>query len=218
MRASGDDPRSWSPEQKLRYLRERNVGDCQRCPLAATRRRIVFGVGAADARLMLVGEAPGADEDRQGEPFVGRAGKLLDAWLAQVGLRRSDVYIANVLKCRPPNNRDPSPVETAKCSPFLRAQIRAVHPRVIVALGAHAARLLSGREASVGALRSAQLVYRDAERGDLEIPMLATYHPAFVLRAAGASRSAESPTPEYEQRTAQVLGDLRRACSIAGLT
>ncbi|MEM6992083.1 MAG: uracil-DNA glycosylase, partial [Myxococcota bacterium] len=151
---------AWSPATKLEYLRRKNVGDCTRCPLSRTRTKIVFGVGSAEAKLMFVGEAPGADEDRQGEPFVGRAGQRLTQWIEALGLSRGDVYIANVLKCRPPGNRDPRPDEIDKCSPFLQAQIRAIRPAVIVALGRHAGQLLSRRDdMTLRAMRGARLHY-----------------------------------------------------------
>lgn len=203
---------SWSPATKLEYLRHKNVGDCRRCPLARTRSSIVFGVGSPTASVMFVGEAPGADEDRQGEPFVGRAGQRLDAWLADLGVARADVYIANVLKCRPPNNRDPKPEEVSKCSPFLKAQIRAIGPKVIVGLGRHAGMLLSRREdLSLRAMRTARLTYdasgpKDAP-GSGRIPLIVTYHPAYVLRQEGQGDAAKA--------TDLVMTDLRRALAMA---
>jgi uracil-DNA glycosylase len=201
----------WSAATKLEYLRRKNLGDCRRCGLCQTRTNIVFGVGNAEAELMFVGEAPGGDEDRQGEPFVGRAGQRLDQWIAELGLRREDVYIANVLKCRPPGNRDPKPEEVDRCSPFLKAQIRAIRPKVLVALGRHAGMLLSAREdLTLRALRSARLSYDASGRSETEalnIPLVVTYHPAYVLRQEGASGS--------ESVTELVMQDLRRALSIA---
>ncbi len=161
---------------------------------------------------MFVGEAPGADEDRVGEPFVGRAGQRLDAWIAAVGLRREQVYIANVLKCRPPGNRDPKPEEVDRCSPFLQAQIRAVAPRVIVALGRHAAMLLTRREdLSMRAMRGARLFYEvPAKGGDARsIPIVATYHPAYVLRQEGSESRDGTNAEEL------VMQDLRRALELA---
>jgi len=207
-----DQARTWSPATKLEYLRRRNVGDCQRCGLAKTRTHIVFGVGNPEAKIVFVGEAPGADEDRQGEPFVGRAGKRLDAWLAEVGLARDDVYIANVLKCRPPGNRDPKPEEVDRCSPFLQAQIRAISPRVIVALGRHAGMLLSRREdLSLGKMRSTRLHYEIASTdgsAPLRIPLVVTYHPAYVLRQEEGGEAGRSSAEET------ALADLRRALQI----
>jgi uracil-DNA glycosylase len=161
---------------------------------------------------VFVGEAPGADEDRQGEPFVGRAGKRLDVWLAEVGLAREDVYIANVLKCRPPGNRDPKPEEVDRCSPFLQAQIRAISPRVIVALGRHAGMLLSRREdLSLAKMRSSRLHYEIASTdgsAPLRIPLVVTYHPAYVLRQEDGGEAGRSSAEET------ALADLRRALEI----
>jgi len=201
---------SWTPATKLEYLRKKNLGDCKRCGLCQTRKNIVFGVGNAEAKIMFVGEAPGADEDRKGEPFVGKAGQLLDRWLADLGLSRADVYIANVLKCRPPGNRDPKPEEVERCSPFLRAQIRAIRPGVVVALGRHAGMLLSRREdMSLKAMRSARLDYdasspKEAPRSFV-IPLVVTYHPAYVLRQSGDAET---------NATRVVMGDLRRAIEL----
>jgi DNA polymerase len=168
---------------------------------------------------MFVGEAPGADEDRKGEPFVGRAGQLLDAWLRELEVTREEVYIANVLKCRPPGNRDPKPDEIATCSPFLRAQIRAIEPKVIVALGRHAGMLLSRREdLGLRAMRSTRLTY-DPSAGSSpstssRIPLIVTYHPAYVLRQQGGG-SQGTPQPGRETATELVMQDLRRALDIA---
>jgi uracil-DNA glycosylase family 4 len=220
-----EQAQSWTPAKKLEYLRDHNIGDCQRCPLARTRNHIVFGVGNAHAEVMFVGEAPGADEDRQGEPFVGRAGQLLNQWLAQLGLARQDVYIANVLKCRPPGNRDPRPEEVDRCSPFLQAQIRAIEPKVIVALGRHAGMLLARREElTLRAMRQSRLHYdAGAAKADaqsrLMIPLVVTYHPAYVLRQEGDARpTAPGHPPEARGPTSAtelVMTDLRRALAIA---
>ncbi len=202
---------SWSAATKLEYLRKKNVGDCQRCGLCRTRTNIVFGVGNAETKIMFVGEAPGGDEDRTGEPFVGRAGQLLDRWLVELGMSRADVYIANVLKCRPPANRDPQPEEVERCSPFLRAQIRAIRPAVVVGLGRHAGMLLSRREGmSLKAMRGARLEYdatspKEAPRSFV-IPLVVTYHPAYVLRQSGGAE---------DEATGLVMTDLRRALDIA---
>jgi len=205
-----EQARQWSAATKLEYLQRRNIGDCQRCGLAKTRTHIVFGVGNPEAKLMFVGEAPGADEDRQGEPFVGRAGQRLDAWIREIGLSREDVYIANVLKCRPPGNRDPKPEEVDRCAPFLQAQIRAIGPRVIVALGRHAGMLLSRREdLSLKQMRSSRLFYEITGSDGttmMRIPLVVTYHPAYVLRQEdGGDASTRSSAEEI------ALGDLRRA-------
>ena len=158
------------------------LGNCTRCPLHETRKHIVFGDGSEDAKVMFVGEAPGADEDEQGLPFVGRAGQLLTQWIEHVGLKREDVYIANIIKCRPPNNRDPESEEIAMCTRFLDAQVDAIKPKVIIALGRFAANYLAGRKgASMAVLRQDRLYY-DSES---KIPVIATYHPSYVLRKDG---------------------------------
>lgn len=158
-----------------------SVEQCQACGLSATRQRTVFGVGDPHAGWMLIGEAPGAEEDRRGEPFVGNAGRLLDAMLAALGLERGrGVFIANTLKCRPPNNRDPSPEELRCCAPYLQRQITLVEPRVIVALGRIAAQALLQTEASIASLRGRVHAYRLGERS---IPLVVTYHPAYLLRS-----------------------------------
>jgi DNA polymerase len=170
-----------SPGQEtLAQVRE-DLGECTRCKLHPTRTKIVFGVGNPRARLMFIGEAPGADEDRQGEPFVGRAGKLLDRMIAAMGLAREDVYIANVLKCRPPDNRAPEPDEVARCTPFLFRQIASVAPEVIVALGAPAAQALLDTTAPIGRLRGKFWRHRG-------IDLMPTYHPAYLLRSPDKKR------------------------------
>jgi uracil-DNA glycosylase len=152
------------------------IGDCTRCPLAyAGRRTIVFGDGSPSARLMFVGEGPGADEDTQGIPFVGKAGQLLNNMITAMGLARTDVYIANIVKCRPPANRVPEPVEANTCSQFLLRQIDVVQPEVIVALGSTAATYLLGVKRSLSALRGHWHSCRGAK-------LAVTYHPAFLLR------------------------------------
>jgi uracil-DNA glycosylase len=208
-------PEQWSAAKKLQYLRERNVGDCRRCPLAATRRNIVFGVGDPDADLMFVGEAPGADEDRLGEPFVGAAGKRLDQWITHLGLRRDQVYIANVLKCRPPNNRNPQALEIERCSPFLHAQIRAIEPKVIVALGRFAGCLLLGRELKLHQMRDAVHQYREPKSGN-EIPLVVTYHPSYVLRSEQGSDARAKPDrgAPIKSEDEKVRADLERARSL----
>ena len=158
--------------QALRNL----IGDCTRCPLAyAGRRNIVFGDGNPSARLMFVGEGPGADEDTSGIPFVGKAGQLLNNMIAAMGLHRSDVYIANIVKCRPPANRTPEPVEANTCSPFLLEQIDVIRPEVIVALGGTAATYLLGVKQSLASLRGTWHTCRGAK-------VAVTYHPAYLLR------------------------------------
>ena len=153
------------------------VTGCRDCDLHQTRTQTVFGVGDRNASLLVVGEAPGADEDRQGEPFVGRAGQLLNAMLEAIGFAREQVYIANIIKCRPPGNRDPHIEETAACQPYLHRQIALIQPRLILAVGRISAHNLLGTEDAVGRLRGR--VHR-FEPGD--IPLIVTYHPAYLLR------------------------------------
>ena len=161
-----------------------DLGDCVRCKLHAQgRKQIVFGVGNPSAELMFVGEGPGADEDAQGIPFVGRAGQLLTKMIEAMGFRRDDVYIANVVKCRPPGNRDPQPDEVAACEPFLFRQIDAIQPKVIVALGKFAAQTLLGTQDPISRLRGRVYEYRGAK-------LLPTFHPSFLLRSPGYKREA----------------------------
>lgn len=156
------------------------VSACDACGLCRTRKQTVFGVGARNARWMLVGEAPGAEEDARGEPFVGQAGRLLDAMLSANGLKRSaDVFIANVLKCRPPGNRDPQPEEVAACEPYLMRQLELVNPDVVVVLGRFAAQSLLATDASIARMRGH--VHR-IEVAGRRVPVIVTYHPAYLLR------------------------------------
>jgi DNA polymerase len=154
------------------------VSVCTRCELHRGRTQTVFGVGRRDARLLVVGEAPGAEEDRQGEPFVGRAGILLNAMLRAIGLARADVYIANILKCRPPANRDPKPEETAECTPYLERQIELIAPRAALAVGRIAAQHLLQSDEPIGRLRGKEFRF-----GARRIPLVVTYHPAYLLRS-----------------------------------
>jgi len=154
---------------------EQDVANCTKCELHTSRTQTVFGTGDKNADLLIIGEAPGRDEDLQGEPFVGRAGQLLNAMLAAIGLDREQVYIANILKCRPPNNRDPGAEEAAACNPWLQQQIALIQPAVILALGRIAAHNLLNTEQSLAALRSKQHSYAG-------IPLLVSYHPAYLLR------------------------------------
>jgi len=168
---------STRPKQKsaLDEIRSK-LGECTRCKLHRGRTNIVFGVGDPRAKLMFVGEGPGADEDAQGEPFVGRAGKKLDEMIAAIGLERNGVYIANIVKCRPPNNRDPQPDEVGTCSPFLYEQIDAIRPRVIVTLGSPATKTLLNTKIGITKLRGTWQNYAG-------IPVMPTFHPAYLLRA-----------------------------------
>ncbi len=173
------------PTTALQVIRE-DLGDCTRCKLHKGRTNLVFGVGNPHAELMFVGEGPGADEDAQGEPFVGRAGQLLNNMIKAMGLRREDVYIANVVKCRPPGNRTPEPDECETCSPFLMRQIAAIKPKVVVALGATAAKNLLAMNSSLGELRGRFYDFKPAGiRSDPAWPgarLAVTYHPAYLLR------------------------------------
>jgi DNA polymerase len=161
------------------------VASCQRCELHATRTQAVFGVGNRQARWMFVGEAPGAEEDRQGEPFVGRAGQLLTSMIRALGLQREDVFIANVLKCRPPGNRDPRPAEAASCRDYLERQIVLVDPTLIVAVGRIAAQHLLATETPISKLRGKVHTFGARAR-----PLVVTYHPAYLLRSPGEKRKA----------------------------
>jgi uracil-DNA glycosylase family 4 len=163
------------PVQALRLIRE-DLGDCTRCRLSKQgRKQIVFGVGNPKAELMFIGEAPGADEDQQGEPFVGRAGQLLNNMIKAMGLRREDIYIANIIKCRPPGNRTPERDECDTCSPFLMRQVAAIKPKAIVALGAVAAKTLLAINAPMSEFRGRWFDFRGTK-------LAVTYHPAFLLR------------------------------------
>jgi uracil-DNA glycosylase len=157
---------------------EQEVANCILCELAKTRKNTVFGIGNRKAKLLFVGEAPGATEDEQGKPFVGRAGILLDAMLAAIGLKREDVFIANILKCRPPNNRDPLPHEVACCTPYLNQQIALLQPKLIVTLGRIAAHFLLDTNVSLTSLRG-----RIHQYGEQKTPLLVTFHPAYLLRS-----------------------------------
>jgi DNA polymerase len=168
-------PARASSGESLEAIQER-LGDCQRCALSEGRKSIVFGDGNPNADILFIGEGPGAEEDKRGVPFVGRAGELLTRMIERgMGIPRADVYICNIVKCRPPGNRDPEPEETAACRPFLDAQIDSVAPRVIVTLGRPAASVLLGREVAITRLRGNWQEYRG-------IPVMPTFHPAYVLR------------------------------------
>jgi uracil-DNA glycosylase family 4 len=161
------------------------VSGCTRCPLHQARTQTVFGVGNPQARWMFIGEAPGADEDRQGEPFVGRAGQLLTSMLKALGLRREDVYIANVLKCRPPGNRDPKPEEALQCRGYLERQIELVSPALVVAVGRIAAQNLLATDTALARLRG-----KAHALGARRWPLVVMYHPAYLLRSPGEKRKA----------------------------
>ncbi len=161
------------------------VAACTRCELHNGRTQTVFGVGNRNAEWLIVGEAPGAEEDKRGEPFVGRAGQLLNSMLGALGLRREQVYIANILKCRPPNNRDPQPPEVVCCEPYLQQQIALLKPRIILAVGRIAAQNLLKVTTPIGKLRGQRYQY-----GPAGIPLVVTYHPAYLLRSPGEKRRA----------------------------
>ncbi|MDL1892279.1 uracil-DNA glycosylase [Sphingobacteriales bacterium CHB3] len=173
---------AWGGSNTLDELNAR-ICNCTKCALGATRTKFVFGVGNPKATLMLIGEAPGADEDAQGEPFVGRAGQLLNKILEAIHFKRSDVYICNILKCRPPNNRKPTPEESELCKPYLKKQIEIVKPKVILCLGLTAAENLLGTNESMGKLRGRVMQYEG-------VPVMITYHPAALLRNPNWKRPA----------------------------
>jgi DNA polymerase len=180
----GDARDATAPVIDWRGLRQ-NVAGCTRCVLHKSRTQTVFGTGSERASWMIIGEAPGAEEDRRGEPFVGRAGKLLDEMLRAIGLERSEVFIANVLKCRPPNNRDPSQEEAAQCRDHLEMQIDLLQPRIVVAVGRIAAQQLLNTDAPLGQLRGKTHSLRDGK-----LPLIVTYHPAYLLRSPSQKSKA----------------------------
>ena len=189
-----------SPEEALQAIRA-EIGDCTRCKLHRLgRRQIVFGVGNPSADLMFVGEAPGADEDVQGFPFVGRAGQLLTKIIEAIGLGRDDVYIANVIKCRPPENRNPEPDEVETCEPFLFQQIDSVQPKVIVALGTFAAKALLKTQDSISRLRGRTFDYRGAT-------LIPTFHPAFLLRSPDRKRDVWEDMKKVRALLQEPAGD-----------
>lgn len=169
-----------------------DLGDCTRCKLHTTRRSIVFGVGDPTTPLMFVGEAPGEQEDKRGEPFVGPAGQLLDKMIEAMGWTRNTVYIANTTKCRPPDNRNPQPDELAQCMPFLQAQIAAIAPRIIVALGRPASNQLLGTDAPISALRGRFHDYARLTSDRHSLKIMPTFHPAYLLRDPSKKRTAWS--------------------------
>lgn len=184
-----------SRREKMGFLRE-CLGDCQRCALSQSRKNIVFGDGSPNAELVFVGEAPGYHEDKQGIPFVGDSGNLLNKMIEAMGLQRETVYICNVLKCRPPNNRNPAPDEIQRCSPFLYKQLEAISPRAIVTLGRFASQSLLQTEMSMGKMRGRWHDWRG-------VPVMPTFHPAYLLR-----------TPEDKRLAWE---DLQKVMNIMGL-
>lgn len=175
---AADDAAVWTSLQET-------VSNCTLCELHKGRTHTVFGVGDSRADWLLIGEAPGAEEDRQGEPFVGRAGQLLNNMIRAIGLDRESVFIANILKCRPPNNRDPRPEEVTCCEPYLRQQIAMIQPKIILALGRVAAQNLLKVSTPIGKMRGQKYVYPGTD-----IPVLVTYHPAYLLRSPSEKRKS----------------------------
>ena len=214
---------SLSAEQRREALVDlyKEVQACTRCPLHETRAKAVFGAGNADADLMFVGEAPGAEEDRQGLPFVGRAGQLLNEMLAEIGLSREDVFIANVLKSRPPGNRDPQTLEIEACRPYLFEQVRLIEPKVVCTLGNFATKLLSGNPAGITRVRGTPQL---RELGGRSVFLLPLFHPAAALRTPAVKETlsadfgrlpellaqpapgAAEPEPELEQAAEDEAG------------
>jgi DNA polymerase len=196
---------------RLKHLRSR-AETCTRCRLHDERTQLVFGTGNPEAALVLVGEAPGEHEDKSGEPFVGKAGGVLTSLLRRVGLSRDEVYILNVLKCRPPWNRDPKPDEVDACSPYLHLQLRIIQPRAIVALGKFAACTLleeDPRDTPVGYLRKEDRLYDNQVTG-FRCPVIVTYHPSWALR------QLEGPAHEAKAALRTIKDDLARAAAIIG--
>jgi len=187
-------PAKKSTHETLEDIRD-DIGDCQRCKLCSGRSHVVFGVGNPQARLMFIGEGPGRDEDLKGEPFVGRAGQLLTRMIEAMGFKRPDVYIANIVKCRPPDNRNPEPEEIETCHPFLLRQIQTVQPEVIVGLGNIAVQTLLGTKMGITKLRGQ---FHEIAG----IPVMPTYHPAFLLRNA----TMKKPCWEDLQKVMEQLG------------
>ncbi|GFE59687.1 uracil-DNA glycosylase [Geobacter sp. AOG2] len=183
--------------ESLEKIRK-SLGDCQRCKLSKGRQNLVFGAGNPQARLVFVGEGPGADEDRQGEPFVGEAGQVLNRIITAMGLKREEVYICNVVKCRPPGNRDPEADEIAACTPFLLRQLQSIHPEAIVALGRFAAQTLLGTKEPISRLRGKFHDYHG-------VPVMPTYHPSYLLR----NRADSGPFWEVWEDMTQILRFLK---------
>jgi DNA polymerase len=190
---SGDSAHADAPSSKTLDQVRQELGDCKRCKLCNGRTQIVFGVGNPKAELVFVGEGPGADEDAQGVPFVGKAGQLLTKMIEAMQFRRDEVYICNVVKCRPPNNRNPEPEEIEACEPFLKAQLAAIRPQVIVALGKFAAQTLLRDSTPITRLRGQWRVYQG-------IPLMPTFHPAYLLRSPEEKGKAWADLQEVMKR------------------
>jgi DNA polymerase len=188
----------------------REVSECERCPLHATRTKAVFGAGNADADLIFIGEAPGAEEDRQGLPFVGRAGQLLNQMLGEIGLKREDVFIANILKSRPPGNRDPQPEEIEACWPYLERQIQLIEPRVIVTLGNFATKRITGSQTGITRVRGTPQVHAIAARTVFVFPLL---HPAAALRTPSLVETLREDFAKLPGLVAEPLPELEHAAA-----
>jgi len=195
-------------EQLVEVFNEAAV--CEKCPLSATRTRVVFGSGNADADLMFVGEAPGAEEDRQGLPFVGRAGALLTELLEGIDLRREDVFIANVLKCRPPGNRDPQPIEIESCEPYLARQVQLIEPRVVCTLGNFATKLLTRSQTGITKVRGAPQVHSLGGRTVFVMPL---FHPAAALRTPSVADTLRSDFAKLPELLKQAPPDAEPAAT-----
>jgi uracil-DNA glycosylase family 4 len=195
---------SQSPEQRREQLVEvfNEASVCEKCALSKTRTRVVFGAGNSDADLMFVGEAPGAEEDRQGLPFVGRAGSLLTQLLEGIGMSREDVFIANVLKCRPPGNRDPQPIEIESCDPYLMQQVQLIEPRVVCTLGNFATKLLTGSQTGITKVRGMPQVH---ELGGRTVFVMPLFHPAAALRTPAVEDTLRSDFERLPELLAQPL-------------
>ncbi len=197
---------SAAAEQRRQALVEvfNEASGCVKCPLAKTRTRVVFGAGNADADLIFVGEAPGVEEDRQGLPFVGRAGGLLSKLLEEIGMRREDVFIANVLKCRPPANRDPQPIEIETCEPYLAEQVRLIEPRVVCTLGNFATKLLTGNPAGITKVAGSPQVHTLGGRSVFVLPL---FHPAAALRTPAVAERLRADFAKLPELIAQELAE-----------
>ena len=204
------------PERRRERLLEvyHEASECTKCPLSETRTNVVFGAGNADAGLMFVGEAPGAEEDRQGLPFVGRAGGLLTELLAGIGMERSDVWICNVLKCRPPGNRDPQPIEIESCEPYLFSQVELIEPRVVATLGNFATKLLTGSRVGITRVRGTPQVREIGNRTVFLLPLL---HPAAALRTPSLVDTLREDFAKLPELIERPLPEDARAPTVAEL-
>ena len=198
MPVAGAGTADWTLSTSLDQMRSM-IHECQNCPLGRTRTKFVFGVGNPHPGVVVIGEAPGADEDRQGEPFVGRAGQLLNDILKAVHFRREDVYICNIIKCRPPNNRDPLASEVEQCEPYLHHQLRLLNPKIILALGRIAAQTLLRTNDSLTRLRATEHTYQG-------IPLMVTYHPAALLRNPNWKRPTWEDVQRFRIRYDEIVG------------